>query len=84
MTTSYRLHVFDYNYSSWSMRAGVVMRLSGVDFTESCVRRWDDPRAATGTLTPSGLWPMLEHGQVRVWDSLSTQERARAMQDPSR
>jgi ABC-type dipeptide/oligopeptide/nickel transport system permease component len=25
----YRLHVFDYNYSSWSMRAGIVMRLSG-------------------------------------------------------
>jgi glutathione S-transferase len=70
----YRLHVFDYNYSSWSMRAGVVMRLSGVAFDEARVHLDDAGRARIRPLSPSGLLPLLEHGERRVWDSLAIAE----------
>jgi len=71
---AYRLHVFDYNYSSWSMRAGVVMRLSGVAFDESRVHLDDEGRARIQKLSPSGLLPLLEHGERRIWDSLAIAE----------
>ena len=70
----YRLHVFDYNYSSWSMRAGVVMRLSGVPFDEARVHLDDEGRARTRAFSPSGLLPLLEHGERRIWDSLAIAE----------
>ena len=71
---AYRLHVFDYNYSSWSMRAGVVMRLSGVAFDESPVHLDDEGRERIQKLSPSGLLPLLEHGERRIWDSLAIAE----------
>ena len=71
---AYRLHVFDYNYSSWSMRAGVVMRLSGVAFDESCLHLDDTARAGIRKLSPSGLLPLLEHGERRIGDSLAIAE----------
>lgn len=71
---AYRLHVFDYNYSSWSMRAGVVLRLSGVAFEESPVHLDDAGRARVAALSPSGLLPLLEHGERRIWDSLAIAE----------
>jgi len=70
----YRLHVFDYNYSSWSMRAGVVMRLSGVAFDETCVHLDDAGRARIQGLSPSGLLPLLEHRERCIWDSLAIAE----------
>ena len=70
----YRLHVFDYNYSSWSMRAGVVMRLSGVAFDETRQHLDDAARARIRELSPSGLLPLLEHGERRIGDSLAIAE----------
>ena len=31
----HELFIFDYNYSSWSMRAGVILRAAGVSFKET-------------------------------------------------
>jgi len=70
----YRLHVFDYNYSSLSMRAGVVIRLAAVAFDESCVHLDDEGRVRSRALSPSGLLPLLEHGERRIWDSLAIAE----------
>ncbi len=71
---NYRLHVYDYNYSSWSMRAGLIMRASGVKFDEVRAVFSDEGRAQTKQLSPSGLLPMLEHGDRKVWDSLAIGE----------
>ena len=69
-----KLYVFDYNYSSWSMRAGVLLRASGLPFEEHVLHLDDAARTTIGALSPSKLLPMLEHGPLRVWDSLAIAE----------
>lgn len=71
---SYRLHVYDYNYSSWSMRAGIIMRAAGVPFEELRANLDDKGRAHIKQISPSGLLPMLEHGELKVCDSLAIGE----------
>jgi glutathione S-transferase len=71
---AYELYVLDYNYSSWSMRAGVLMRLSGAEFKERTFHLDDAGRAQLRQVSPSGLLPLLQHGDVRVWDSLAIAE----------
>jgi glutathione S-transferase len=67
-----RLLIFDRNYSSWSMRAGLALRLTGARFEEVAYQTADaDTQAALKRRSPSGLFPVLEHGDLRVWDSLA-------------
>lgn len=63
------------NYSSWSLRGFLLCRIAGLDFEER-VAPWDDPatRAELLLLSPSFLVPCLEHGQVKVWDTLAIAE----------
>lgn len=72
--STYRLHVYDYNYSSWSMRAGVIMRAAGVPFEEVRANLNDAGRTQIKKLSPSGLLPLLEHGNRKIWDSLAIGE----------
>lgn len=68
------LNIFDYNYSSWSMRAGVVLRLSGLPFHERRFNLDDATRQNIGTVSASRLLPALQHGDLQVWDSLAIAE----------
>ncbi len=63
------------NYSSWSLRGFLLCRIAGLDFEER-IAPWDDPatRAELLLLSPSFLVPCLEHGQVKVWDTLAIAE----------
>ena len=63
------------NYSSWSLRGFLLCRMAGLDFEER-VAPWDDPstRAELLLLSPSFLVPSLEHGKVKVWDTLAIGE----------
>lgn len=63
------------NYSSWSLRGFLLCRMAGLDFEER-VAPWDDPstRAELLLLSPSFLVPSLEHGPVKVWDTLAIAE----------
>ncbi len=70
----YELYIFDYNYSSWSMRAGVLLRATGLPFREQRLNLNDETRATLHELSPSKLLPLLVHGEVRVWDSLAIAE----------
>jgi glutathione S-transferase len=67
------LTVFDYNYSSWSMRAGVLLRATGLPFRET-VHSLERERANVGVLSPSSLLPLLRHGELCIWDSLAIAE----------
>ncbi len=69
------LTVSSKNYSSWSLRGFLLCRIAGLDFEER-VASWDDPatRAELLLLSPSFLVPCLEHGQVKVWDTLAIAE----------
>lgn len=68
------LYIFDYNYSSWSMRAGVLLRATGLTFHEKRFHLDEETRAKIGSVSPSKLLPVLMHGSLRVWDSLAIAE----------
>ena len=69
------LTVSSKNYSSWSLRGWLLCKMAGIDFAER-LAPLDDPatRAELLLLSPSFLVPCLEHGPVKVWDTLAIAE----------
>ena len=69
------LTVSSKNYSSWSLRGWLLCKMAGLDFDEK-VASLDDPstRAELLLLSPSFLVPCLDHGSVKVWDTLAIAE----------
>jgi glutathione S-transferase len=63
------------NYSSWSLRGWLLCKMAGLDFAEQ-IAPIDDPatRAELLLLSPSFLVPCLQHGPVKVWDTLAIGE----------
>jgi glutathione S-transferase len=63
------------NYSSWSLRGWLLCRMAGLDFREEILSS-DDPgtRAELLLLSPSFLVPCLNHGGLKVWDTLAIAE----------
>ena len=59
-------------YSSWSYRAWLCLRKSGVEF-EDTVLPLDTPEfsARIGDLSPTRRVPVLWHGDLCIWDSLA-------------
>jgi glutathione S-transferase len=71
----YELYIGNKNYSSWSLRPWVLMRVLGIPFAEHVVPfdpggNWDKFRA----ISPSGKVPCLIDGDVVVWDSIGIVE----------
>ncbi len=60
------------NYSSWSMRAGVAIALTGAPY-EEIVIPLDQPDTARriSAYSPAGRVPVLHDGDLVVWDSLA-------------
>ena len=63
------------NYSSWSLRGWLLCKMAGLEIDEK-IASFDDPstRAELLLLSPSFLVPCLEHGPVKVWDTLAIAE----------
>mgnify|MGYP001460693862 CR=1 FL=1 len=63
------------NYSSWSLRPWLAMKQAGIAFTEKLIplfgEDWDGEIARH---SPSLKVPLLECGELRVWDSLAILE----------
>jgi glutathione S-transferase len=74
MSSELLLYVYDYNYSSWSMRAGIAIRQTGAEFREIEVRAESEDVATLKQLSPNGLFPILKHGNEWIWDSLAIGE----------
>src|SRR5262245_52769162 len=70
--SGYELFILDYNYSSWSMRAGILMRFAGVPYTETLITY--SRLAEIKRLSPSGTVPVLVHEGTKIWDSLAIAE----------
>jgi glutathione S-transferase len=71
----YKLYIANKNYSSWSLRSWVLMRVLGIPFEECLVPLeegscWDSYRA----FSPNGRVPCLHDGWTIVWDSLAITE----------
>lgn len=72
--SGYELFVLDYNYSSWSMRAGILLRFAGVNFKETLLHLDTAGRAELRKISGSGLLPLLVHDGLKIWDSLAIAE----------
>ncbi|HUJ53961.1 MAG TPA: glutathione S-transferase family protein [Steroidobacteraceae bacterium] len=60
------------NYSSWSLRAWLLLKHLGVSFEEIVVPLdVADTREQLEHYGPSARVPVLHHGDLRVWDSLA-------------
>jgi glutathione S-transferase len=63
------------NYSSWSLRGWLMVKLAGIEFDEVIVEPTDaDARAEILLLSPSILVPSLRYKGMRVWDTLAIGE----------
>jgi glutathione S-transferase len=60
------------NYSSWSLRPWVLMSCLGVEFRETIVPL-DTPefKGQIARYSPTGRVPVLQHGELTIWDSLA-------------
>jgi len=63
------------NYGAWALRGWLMCRLAGLDFSEKVIPP-DDPamKAEMLLLSSSMLVPSLQHGSVKVWDTLAIGE----------
>jgi glutathione S-transferase len=74
-----KLYIGNKNYSSWSMRAGVLLKQAGIPFEEVMVR-FDDMgdesafKKAIAKVNPAGTVPVLVDDGFAVWDSLAIAE----------
>lgn len=62
------------NYSSWSLRPWLAMRVAGIDFDEKMVRLFEDDWAERKAELPSGTVPVLEHDGNVIWETLAILE----------
>ncbi len=63
------------NYSSWSLRPWLLLRLAKIDFEEIRINLGaPDIREQILRYSPSGRVPVLIDGAVTVWDSLAIGE----------
>jgi glutathione S-transferase len=69
------LTVSSKNYSSWSLRGWLLCKMAGLDFEEQ-LAPIDDPatHAELLLLSPSFLVPCLQHGPVKIWDTMAIAE----------
>lgn len=66
------LYIGNKNYSSWSMRPWLALTAAGISFREVLIpfdMKAGNPKFRD--LSPTGRVPVLHHGAVRVWESLS-------------
>ncbi len=65
------------NYSSWSFRPWIALRQKNVPFTEQFIQfDFEAGNPAIKRVSPNGKVPLLIHGDLKVWDSLSILEYA--------
>lgn len=64
-------------WSTWSMRPWLVLKRSGLSFTETLVELRQENNQSEAEIrvhSPSGLVPVLKDGGLIVWDSLAISE----------
>ena len=74
-----KLFIGNKNYSSWSMRPWVLLTQAGIPFEEVMVRfdsfeAGSDFKKKLQGATPTGKVPLLQDGDLAVWDTLAIAE----------
>ncbi|MDN4500950.1 glutathione S-transferase family protein [Alteromonadaceae bacterium BrNp21-10] len=63
------------NYSSWSLRPWLFMRVKGLHFDEQKIPLYaDNSKQQLLAQSPAGLVPILVDDELRIWDSLAILE----------
>ena len=63
------------NYSSWSLRPWIAMKVAGIAFTEQVISLdASDFKARVDRISATGKVPALADGQTQVWESLAILE----------
>ncbi len=71
---SYTLYVGNKNYSSWSLRGWLAVKLTGAPFREVKIQLRGTFNPDNRSFSPSAMVPALHDGNVLVWDSLAIAE----------
>jgi glutathione S-transferase len=73
--TVLKLIIGNKNYSSWSMRPWIAMKVANIPFEETVISL-DAPnfKQVVGPVSATGKVPVLIDGEVRVWESLAILE----------
>jgi len=72
---SYTLYIGNKNYSTWSLRAWVLMRVVGIPFREQRIALYQPGSSARiRQVSPNSRVPCLHDGATVVWDSLAIAE----------
>jgi len=70
-----KLIIGNKNYSSWSMRPWIAMKVAGITFEETVISlNAPDFKAQVGAVSGTGKVPVLIDGAVQVWESLAILE----------
>jgi glutathione S-transferase len=70
-----KLIIGNKNYSSWSMRPWIAMKVAGIPFEETVISlNAPDFKAQVGAVSGTGKVPVLIDGNVQVWESLAILE----------
>jgi len=74
-----KLYIGNKNYSSWSMRCGVLLAQAGITFEEVMVRfdgfgPGSQFKTRLKAVSPTGKVPVLVDGDLVVWDTLAIAE----------
>ena len=71
----YTLYIGNKNYSSWSLRAWVLLKAAGVAFSEQKILlSRPESSARIRAVSPNGRVPCLHDGDKVVWDTLAIAE----------
>ena len=74
-STAYTLVIGNKRYSSWSLRPWLILRQAGIPFAETMVAlRSVSTSPEILKYSPAGLVPILQHGDLTIWDSLAIAE----------
>jgi glutathione S-transferase len=67
-----RLIIGNKNYSSWSLRPWLAMKVAGIPFTEHRIPLYEaGSKEQILAFSPAGKVPCLVEGELRIWDSLA-------------
>lgn len=70
-----RLTISSKNYSSWSLRGWLMVKMSGLEFEEEVIPSTDPSmRAELLLLSPSMLVPCLRHDGLVIWNTIAIGE----------
>lgn len=73
--SDYTLYIGNKNYSSWSLRPWLAMKVAGIEFEEKLILLFNDEWEANITaVSPSAKVPVLVDGDLTIWETMAILE----------